>query len=128
MEVMRRNARAAVTAADGSAVRELAHPLSSAASLLSLAEATVAPGASTRLHLHRRSEEVYSFISGRGRMRLGEQESEVGPGDTVVIPPGTPHRLRAAADGPLVLLCACSPPYAEGDTEIIDRGSWEAGG
>jgi mannose-6-phosphate isomerase-like protein (cupin superfamily) len=126
VEVLRRDTRTEVAAADGSAVRELAHPRNSAASELSVAEAVVPAGSSTHLHLHRHSQEVYCFLSGRGRMRLGEEESQVEAGDTVVIPAGTPHRLLAEGDGPLVLICACSPPYSEEDTEVIDRRAWEA--
>ncbi|MEA2346449.1 MAG: hypothetical protein QOG62_236 [Thermoleophilaceae bacterium] len=106
------------TTKDGSSVRELAHPRSSAAAALSVAEAVVAAGAQTDEHLHRSSEEVYIFISGRGRMRLGAEEAEVQAGDAVVIPAGTPHKLWAADSGPLVLLCACCPPYSDEDTVL----------
>jgi mannose-6-phosphate isomerase-like protein (cupin superfamily) len=86
----------------------------------SLAEATVPPGASTILHLHRRSEEIYLFISGAGRMTLGSEEREVQAGDAVLIQTGTPHRLVNDGDEPLVLVCACSPPYTDEDTELLE--------
>ena len=35
------------------------------------------------------AEELYYFVAGAGRMRLGEEEAEVRAGDCVVIPPGT---------------------------------------
>ena len=58
------------------------------------------------------------FTSGSGRMKLGAEESPVQAGDTVVIPPGTPHQLWADPGEPLVLLCACSPPYSDEDTVL----------
>ena len=53
-------------------------------------------------------------------MRLGGDERDVGAGDCVVIVPGTPHKLWAAPDSDLVLLCACAPPYRDDDTELIE--------
>jgi mannose-6-phosphate isomerase-like protein (cupin superfamily) len=80
-------------------------------------------GRETIEHLHHRSEEVYYFIGGRGRMRLGDREAEVGAGDCVVIPPGTRHKLWAGADADLVLLCACAPAYSDEDTELTESES-----
>lgn len=111
--------RERLVAADGSSVRELAHPDWSPARGLSLAEATVAPGAATRLHRHRRSEEIYLFSAGRGRMTLGDDQFAVRAGDCVVIAPGTPHRLVNDGGEPLVLLCCCAPAYREADTELL---------
>jgi mannose-6-phosphate isomerase-like protein (cupin superfamily) len=104
--------------ADGSAIRELAGPSWTPAHAQSLAEATVAPGAVTAEHYHPRSEELYYFVAGEGRMRLGETESEVVAGDCVVIPPGTAHKLFNAGTEPLVLLCCCAPAYSDDDTVL----------
>jgi mannose-6-phosphate isomerase-like protein (cupin superfamily) len=104
--------------ADGSAIRELAGPAWTAARAQSLAEATVEPGAATAEHYHPRSEELYYFIAGEGRMRLGQAESEVVAGDCVVIPPGTAHKLFNEGSEPLVLLCCCAPAYSDDDTVL----------
>jgi mannose-6-phosphate isomerase-like protein (cupin superfamily) len=103
---------------DGSTIREIAHPAWTAARNQSLAEATVAPGTVTEAHLHRRAEELYFFTSGRGRMRLGDEELDVAAGDCVVIPPGTEHALANLGPEPLVLLCCCSPAYSHEDTVL----------
>jgi mannose-6-phosphate isomerase-like protein (cupin superfamily) len=102
--------------ADGSAIRELAGPARTAARNQSLAEATVEPGGETAEHFHPETEELYYFMSGRGRMRLGDEEDEVGPGDCVVIAPGTKHKLLNPGSERLVLLCCCAPPYSDQDT------------
>jgi mannose-6-phosphate isomerase-like protein (cupin superfamily) len=106
------------TTLDGSGIRELAGPSWTAARNQSLAEATVPAGGQTDEHFHRASEEIYYFTAGAGRMRLGDEEADVAAGDCVVIPPGTKHKLWAAQDGPLVLLCACAPSYSDDDTVI----------
>jgi mannose-6-phosphate isomerase-like protein (cupin superfamily) len=108
------------TTLDGSTIRELAGPAWTAAHHQSLAEASLPPGAATVEHLHRRSEEIYHFTSGSGRMRLGAETREVRAGDCVVIPPGTPHKLWSAAAEPLVLLCCCAPPYSDEDTVLTE--------
>ena len=113
----------AFTTLDGSTIRELAHPSWTPAANQSLAEATVPAGAETIAHLHRESEELYFFTAGRGRLRVGDEERDVSVGDCVVIPPGTPHKLWAAADAPLVLLCCCAPAYADADTELLEKES-----
>lgn len=104
---------------DGSIIRELMHPQQHGNKAQSLAEAIVPPGASTLLHQHHKTEEIYHFTGGRGRMRLGNREFEVAAGDTVCIVPGTPHSLTNDGGEPLVLLCACTPAYSHEDTELL---------
>jgi mannose-6-phosphate isomerase-like protein (cupin superfamily) len=104
---------------DGSEIRELAGVPTGNSKHQSLAEATVPPGGETEEHYHRASEEIYLFTHGSGRLRLGDEESEVTVGDTVVIAPGTPHKLRNTGHEPLRLLCCCSPPYSHADTYLI---------
>jgi mannose-6-phosphate isomerase-like protein (cupin superfamily) len=120
MQVAQLDRLESFTTLDGSRIRELAGPSWTAARNQSLAEATVPAGGATAQHLHRRSEEIYYFTSGHGHMRLGDDETEVVAGDCVVIPPGTPHKLWASEDGPLVLLCCCAPPYSDDDTEMLE--------
>lgn len=104
--------------ADGSSIRELAGPAWTKARNQSLAEATVPPGAETAEHYHPKAEELYYFVAGSGRMRLGDGEAEVAVGDCVVIPPGTRHKLWNAGAEPLVLLCCCAPAYSDDDTVL----------
>jgi mannose-6-phosphate isomerase-like protein (cupin superfamily) len=120
VQPIRREDREPFITLDGSEIRELAGVPSGNAVQQSLAEATVPPGGRTVRHHHRRSEEIYLFTAGAGRMGLGDAEGEVRAGDCVVIPPGTPHHLENPGGEPLVLLCCCSPPYADDDTVLGD--------
>lgn len=121
VEIVRREQREAFITADGSSIRELAGIPSGNASNQSLAEAVVPPGRTTVAHFHRRTEEIYLFTEGSGRMRLGDQERAVRAGDCVVIPPGSVHKLWADNREPLVLLCCCAPPYSHADTVLLEE-------
>ena len=120
MEFARRSELEPFVTLDGSTIRELAGPAWTAARNQSLAEARLPAGGETIEHLHRTSEELYYFIEGSGRMRLGQEESEITGGDCVVIPPGTRHKLWASNECDLVLLCACAPAYSDEDTLMTE--------
>jgi mannose-6-phosphate isomerase-like protein (cupin superfamily) len=119
-DVIRREHREPFVTADGSEIRELAGVPSGNAANQSLAEATVPPGRDTIEHYHRTTEEIYLFTRGGGRMRLGDEEFDVRAGDCVVIAPGIRHKLWAAPDEPLVLLCCCAPAYSHEDTVLLE--------
>ena len=53
-------------------------------------------------------------------MTLGNALFDLAVGDTICIAPGTPHCIACTSDIPLKILCACAPPYAHDDTEIIN--------
>lgn len=114
----RRNQLEPYRTKDGSLVRELMHPaVHAGARNQSLAEAVVEPGGRTLLHRHAKSEEIYHVLAGKGVLRLGDEFLEIAPGDTLLIPPGTPHGLENPGPDALVILCCCAPPYAHEDTE-----------
>ncbi|MBT3427498.1 MAG: cupin domain-containing protein [Gammaproteobacteria bacterium] len=64
------------------------------------------PDAKTGVHHHGELESIIFIISGRARMRWGEQlqfVSEAGPGDFIYVPPFVPHQeINARDDEPLV--------------------------
>ncbi|HKZ14456.1 MAG TPA: cupin domain-containing protein [Solirubrobacterales bacterium] len=123
MEHARRQELEPYTTRDGSTIREWAGPgYAAEATNLSLAEATVAPGATTIEHLHRSAEELYLVTAGSGTLRVGEEERTVAVGDCVAISPGTPHRLHNDGEVDLVVVCACSPPYSHEDTVLLEDG------
>lgn len=104
---------------DGSEIRELMHPKVHGNLAQSLAEATVHPGHRTELHRHHKTEELYHVTAGSGLMTLGSRQFPVAPGDTVLIPPGTPHCIEATGPEELRILCCCSPAYDHADTELL---------
>jgi mannose-6-phosphate isomerase-like protein (cupin superfamily) len=119
MDIARRDQLEPYVTRDGSEIREWVAP-GTRGRRQTLAEATVPAGGSTLAHYHRESEEIYLVTSGRGRLRLGDEEQAIGPGDCVVIPPGVVHRLHAGAEAPLVVVCSSVPPYSHEDTVLVD--------
>lgn len=104
---------------DGSEIRELMHPDVHGNTKQSFAEATVAVGSETAKHKHIQTEEIYYISQGVGLMSLGDQRIEVQSGDTICIQPGTVHNIRNIGDLPLKILCCCTPPYSDSDTELV---------
>ena len=79
---------------------------------MSVARARVEPGVTTQLHRLNGVEERYLLVAGRGRMEVGEiAPREVGPGDVVLIPAGTPQRITNTGSEDLVFLCVCTPRF-----------------
>lgn len=98
---------------DGSTIREYLHT-----ERQSLAEASLAPGQSTRRHYHAASEEIYLIVEGSGELEIDGETREVHPGDAILIPPASWHELTAGDDGTR-LLCCCVPAYADDDTFFV---------
>jgi mannose-6-phosphate isomerase-like protein (cupin superfamily) len=106
---------------DGSIIRELVHPNHTKAKNVSLAEAIVKPNEETFLHIHKTSEEIYHITNGKGIMRLGDKTFEVKKGDSIFIPPNTPHKIKNTSEEELKILCICSPPYSHEDTTLLSE-------
>jgi mannose-6-phosphate isomerase-like protein (cupin superfamily) len=106
---------------DGSEIRELMHPAAQGNKTQSLAEAIVQQGQQTHLHQHHKSEELYYITNGKGYMTLGAEQFEVTVGDTICIPPATPHCIKNIGTEALHILCMCSPPYSHNDTELLEQ-------
>jgi mannose-6-phosphate isomerase-like protein (cupin superfamily) len=105
---------------DTSEIREFINPrLTPDCHNLSLAEATLYPGKSTQAHRHPQSEEIYYFLRGSGRLRIGAEEAAVAAGALVFIPAGSVHECWNTGSEPLVFLCHCAPAYAHDDTELV---------
>jgi mannose-6-phosphate isomerase-like protein (cupin superfamily) len=116
VEIRSLDAAEPFTTADGSTIRELLGLPTASVRNQSLAEATLAPGQSTRRHYHLEAEEIYFVVEGRGVMELDGTTAPVAPGDAVLIPPGARHEIKASEDSPLRFLCCCAPPYRHEDT------------
>lgn len=99
---------------DGSQIRSILDLSNAPVVNQSLAEASIPAGGATDRHYHKLSEEFYFLLEGDGRMEIDGQTRDVGPGDAILIPPGTWHQITAAT--PLRFLCCCAPPYAHEDT------------
>jgi mannose-6-phosphate isomerase-like protein (cupin superfamily) len=77
----------------------------------SVAFITLPPGKSSRLHYHPVTEESYHILQGQARMRVGDEEAILVPGQSVLIPPQTPHRITSIGDTDLAFLAFCVPAW-----------------
>ena len=70
----------------------------------------IEPGGEFTSHSHARETEIHFVISGRGQALIGDQWTEVVPGDVALALPGIDHALRNPNPEPLFILCVFSPP------------------
>jgi quercetin dioxygenase-like cupin family protein len=61
------------------------------------------PGQAGPLHAMDR-EQIWTVLEGRARVLLGADTVEVGPGDTLVLPPDLPRQLTAGPETGVVLI------------------------
>ena len=72
-------------------------------SLMFLAHASLTPGKKLIGHVDP-MEEIYMIQKGRGRMRVGDEDREVLPGDAIHIPIGHFHELTNIGEEELTIL------------------------
>lgn len=78
----------------------------------------VRAGHAMSLQFHRRKRETMLFVSGTGRMLLGDRELAVSPGLVVSVEPGCVHRVEAGTD---LLLFEVSTPEVDDVVRLEDR-------
>jgi mannose-6-phosphate isomerase-like protein (cupin superfamily) len=106
-------------AGDGSFLQELLHPAKDQLAVgYSLAQASVRPGEKTLPH-RLKSAEVYVILEGTGRMHVGAEQAEVGPGQAVYIPPGEVQYIENTGAAGLDFLCIVDPAWRAEDEEIL---------
>ena len=70
----------------------------------------VRPGGYVPVHVHALQVERFEGVSGTLRFRLGRKQVTLGPGDTVVVPAGTPHGFRNVGPETANFLIELTPP------------------
>lgn len=68
---------------------------------------TLEPGASTPVHYHE-CEEVIVVLKGAGRLSLGEEVAEFGPGTTLTVAPRALHQLVNSGREAMFLMAVLS--------------------
>ena len=88
---------------------------------VSIAQARVAPGVTTRWHQLTDTVERYVIISGTGLVEVGDlAATKVNPGDVVLIPALCRQRICNIGDQDLVFLAICSPRFISSCYEDLD--------
>jgi len=60
-------------------------------------------------HVHPSQEERFSVLAGRVGFKVGRERIVAVAGDTVIVPPGAPHRFWNAGDGVARFVCEIRP-------------------
>ncbi|MCX7670409.1 MAG: cupin domain-containing protein [Anaerolineae bacterium] len=69
----------------------------------------VAAGGHTPDHTHPFEHENF-VVEGRGRVRIGDEWYDVGPGSVIFVPAGVRHCYANAGDAPFRFLCGIPTP------------------
>lgn len=91
------------------------------AAQLTVFEQWCAPEHGAPLHLHA-VEEVLRVLAGRALVRVGDEEQELGAGETVLVPAGITHGFTNVTDETLHVLAILAAPifearYVEGERD-----------
>jgi quercetin dioxygenase-like cupin family protein len=73
-------------------------------------EVWVDKGGGVPPHVHPAMEERFEVLAGRASFLAGKEWREAGPGETVVVPPGTRHAYRNTNDEIAHIVCHARPP------------------
>ena len=76
--------------------------------------------------IHEGHDQVLIFVEGQGRAKIGDVETDVGPGDLSFVPSGAYHNFVNAGKGFLKLYTMYSPPEHEAGTEHETKEEAEA--
>jgi len=79
------------------------------------------PGGKTPPNSHTIAEEAFFVMAGTGKATAGGATKEVGPGDVLVLRPGTEHVVENTGPGKLYCLTMMTPN--EGFAELIRAGT-----
>lgn len=91
---------------------------------VSVAEARVEPGVTTRWHRLRGTVERYVILSGSGSVEVGDlPPTTVTAGSVVVIPASCRQRIRNSGSSDLVFLALCSPRFEQHNYEDIEHAA-----
>lgn len=67
---------------------------------------TLAPGTSVPIvHYHKKNEEIYGIISGRGKAVIDGETVDIKAGDWLKIAPKAKRQFFAAPDEPMTYIC-----------------------
>jgi mannose-6-phosphate isomerase-like protein (cupin superfamily) len=79
------------------------------------------PGGKTPPNTHAVAEEAFFVLAGTGKASAGGESRDIGPGDVLVLRPGTEHVVENTGPGKLYCLTMMTPN--EGFAELIRNGT-----
>jgi mannose-6-phosphate isomerase-like protein (cupin superfamily) len=92
-------------------IRHLVAPWTMGSQHLWLGTSSVDPGFTSNAHAHEDQEEVFYCVSGRGRIKVDDEEMPLEPGVVVFVAPKSIHQLINDGDEILKVVSAVAPPF-----------------
>lgn len=97
---------------------------------------SIPPGGEIGQETHVHTEQTLFFLSGTGEAELSGKKFSIGPGDVVVVVPGTEHNFRNTGKTDLKIYTTYAPPNhldgrihktkADADADTADEAAGEA--
>ena len=123
MHVLSKGVVTPLVSQHGEIISELIGRVDRSSERHSVAAITIPPGKSSMLHYHPVTEESYHILQGKARMVVGDEEAILAPGQSVLIPPQTPHRITSIGETDLAFLAFCVPAWKPACEVPIEAGS-----
>ncbi len=123
MHILSKDGVAPLVSQHGEIISELIGRADRSSERHSVAHITLPPGKSSLPHYHPVTEESYHILQGRARMRVGGEEAILAPGQSVLIPPQTPHQITSIGETDLTFLAFCVPAW-EPACEVPVEKAW----
>ena len=111
-----------IVALDDTVVREMLNPKHELQILhlgYSLAHATLPPAKTSLPHRFKSASEVYYILKGKGLIHIDDESENVGPGDTVYIPPRAVQSIENTGESNLEFLCIVYPEWQPDAEELV---------
>lgn len=96
---------------------------------------SIPPGGEVGEETHKFTEQTLFFLSGKGAGELDDKKFSIGPGDVVVVVPGTKHNFWNTGTEPLKIYTVYAPPNhidgrvqrtkADADADVADEAVGE---
>lgn len=101
----------AFTSNHGETVYELIGHVGGGSQTYSLAHVEILPKQASLKHIHPIIEESYYILHGKARMIVNDQEIFLTRGESICIPPKTPHQIFNIGTENLSFLATCVPAW-----------------
>ena len=96
---------------------------------------SILPGGEVGEETHKYTEQTLFFLSGTGQAALNDEKFPIGPGDVVVVVPGTKHNFKNTGTTDLKIYTVYAPPNhidgrvqttkADADADMADEAIGE---
>lgn len=87
----------------------------------SLAYIVIPPGKASLLHYHPEAEESYYILKGSAGILLGDEQSTIREGESVLIPSPMPHKIINTGEENLEFIAVCVPAWEPANSVYLEE-------